>query len=64
MKGDPIEGSFYEAELQKSMQDVYRIEKIIKKRSAKDGSKEALVKWKGYDNKFNSWVPLTDLKRL
>ena len=64
MKGDPIEGSFYGAELQKSTQDTYRIEKIIKKRLMKDGNKEALVKWKGYDNKFNSWVPLSELKRL
>ena len=63
MKGDPIDGSFYEAELQKSTQDMYRIEKIIKKRSTKDGNKEALVKWKG-DNKFNSWVPLSELKKL
>ena len=30
----------------------------------KDGNREALVKWKGYDNKFNSWVPLSELKRL
>ena len=64
MKGDPIEGSFYGAELQKSTQDIYRIEKIIKKRLMKDGNREALVKWKGYDNKFNSWVPLSELKRL
>ena len=30
MKGDHIEGSFYEAELQKTAQDIYRIEKVIK----------------------------------
>ena len=63
--GDPIEGSFYGAELQKSTQDVYRIDKVLKQRTRKsDGEKEALVKWKGYDNKFNSWVPLKDLKKL
>ena len=64
MKGDHIEGSFYEAELQKTAQDIYRIEKVIKKRSTKDGNEEALVKWKGYDNKFNSWIPLSELQRL
>ena len=63
-KGDPIEGSFYEPELQKSSQEVYRIEKVIRKRTRKEGEKEALVKWKGYGNKFNSWVPLSELKRL
>ena len=63
--GDPIEGSFYGAELQKSTQDVYRIDKVLKQRTRKsDGEKEALVKWKGYDNKFNSWVPLKDLQKL
>ena len=64
MQGDTIEGSFYEAELQITKQDVYRIEKVIKKRTRKDGEREALVKWKGYDNKFNSWVPLSDLQKL
>ena len=63
-KGDLIEGSFYEAALQNSKQDVYRIEKVVKKRTRKDGTKEALVKWKGYNNQFNSWVPIADLKRL
>ena len=63
-RGDPIEGTFYEPELQKSSQEVYRIEKVIKKRTKKDGEKEALVKWKGYDNKFNSWIPVSELQKL
>ena len=58
-KGDHIQGSFYEEELQKSSQDVFRIEKVIKKRGT-----EAYVKWKGYPSTFNSWVPLDDLHRL
>ena len=34
-----------------------RIEKVLKR----DGKKGlALVKWKGYDDSFNSWVPLRD----
>ena len=49
MKGDIIEGSFYEPELQKSSKVVFRIEKVLKKILA-------LVKWKGYDEKFNIWV--------
>ena len=59
LRGEPVQGTFYEKELQKSNQTTFRIDKIIKKRN-----KEALVKWKGYDNSFNSWVPLTDLNRL
>ena len=40
-----IEGSFYENELQKTDQDFYRIDKVIKKDYKK---KLALVSWKGY----------------
>ena len=56
-----IKGSFYEAELLKAEQDVFRIDKVIK-RDYKE--KQALVKWKGYDNDFNSWIPLKDLKNI
>ena len=51
-----IKGSFYEKELQKTDQNEFRIEKVIKK----NGNK-LYVKWKGYDNSFNSWI---DKKRL
>ena len=57
--GEEITGSFYEPELQKAVQDVYRIEKVIR-RDARKG--KALVKWSGYPEKFNSWVDLKDLR--
>ncbi len=50
--GEPITGSFYEQELQKTEQDIFVIEKVIRKRGNK-----SLVKWRGYSDKFNSWVP-------
>ena len=40
-----IEGSFYEAELQKTEQEMFRIEKVLR-RDKKNGM--ALVKWRGY----------------
>ena len=40
---DEIQGSFYEQELQKTKQDIYSIEKIIKQQGNK-----SLVKWLGY----------------
>ena len=49
-------GTFYENELQKTNQEEFRIEKIIKKKGDK-----LYVKWKGYDNSFNRWI---DKKRL
>ena len=53
---EEIEGTFYEQELQKSTQEVFRIEKVIRKRGNK-----SLVKWKGYSDEFNSWIDNKDL---
>ena len=56
--GEKVEGSFYEKELQKAKQQTFRIEKVVRRDNKK---KKALVKWKGYSNKFNSWVSFKDL---
>ena len=53
---EEIEGTFYEQELQKSTQEVFHIEKVIRKRGNK-----SLVKWKGYSDEFNSWIDNKDL---
>ena len=61
-KGENIQGTFYEQELQKTTQEIYRIEKVLKRRTTKkDKVKEIYVKWRGYSNAFNSWIPLSDL---
>jgi hypothetical protein len=57
LAGEPIKRNFYEQEIQTVVKtdDVYEIEKVLKTR--KRGWKiKYLVKWKGYPNKFNSWV--------
>ena len=57
--GEDIQGTFYEQELQRVIIDeykVYKIEKILKKKKLR-GRKMALVKWAGWGEKFNSWVP-------
>ena len=51
LNGEEVKGTFYEPELQKTSQELCRIEKVIKR-----GKKKPLVKWKGYSNDFNSWV--------
>ena len=56
--GEEIKGSFYEKELQKTKQQTFRTEKVIRRDNKK---KKALVKWKGYSDKFNSWVNFKDL---
>ncbi|KAJ8019312.1 Chromobox protein-like 7 [Holothuria leucospilota] len=60
---EPIEGNFYESEMQKvnlAKSALFRVEKVLKKRK-RNGRVEHLVKWKGYPAKFNSWV--TDIKK-
>ena len=57
--GEEIQGTFYGEELQKTNQKIYRIEKIIRKRG-----NNALLKWKGYPEEFNSWIPLKDLENI
>ena len=49
--GEEIQGSFYEQELEKTSQDVFRIEKILRRKGDK-----SLVKWMEYSDAFNSWV--------
>ena len=56
LNGEEVIGKFYKKELQKINQQEFRIEKAIKKKGHK-----LCVKWKGYDNSFNSWI---DKKRL
>ena len=51
LNGEEITGSFYEKELQKTSQDEFRIEKVLKRKGEK-----LRVKWKRYDNRFNSWI--------
>ena len=57
LNGEEIVGSFYEKELQKTNQKEFRIEKIIKRKGNK-----LYVKWKGYNNSFNSWIDKKDIK--
>ena len=56
LNGEEIIGKFYEKELQKTNQKEFRIEKVIKRKGDK-----LYVKWKGYDNSFNSWIDKKDL---
>ena len=61
LNNEKVQGSFYEPELLPAKQDVFRIEKVIRRDYKK---KQALVKWKGYSNDFNSWVSLKDFKNI
>ena len=56
LNGEEIIGTFYEKELQKTSQEEFRIEKVIRRKGDK-----LYVKWKGYDNSFNSWIDKANL---
>ena len=51
MTGEEITGRFYEKELQKTSQEKFRIEKVLKRKGGK-----LYVEWKGYDTSINSWI--------
>ena len=56
LNGEKIIGSFYKKELQRTNRKEFRIEKILKRKGDK-----LYVKWKGYNNSFNSWINKKDL---
>ena len=51
LKGEEMFRTFYEKELQKPNPKEFKVEKVIKRKDDK-----LYVKWKGYDNSFNSWT--------
>ena len=53
LNGEEIIGTFYEKELQKTNQQEFRIEKVIKRKGDK-----LCFKWEG---SFNSWIDKKDL---
>ena len=56
LTGEEIIGTFYEYKLHKTDQTKFKIEKVIKRKGAK-----LYVKWKGYDNSFNSQIDKKDI---
>ena len=56
LNGEKIVGTFHEDELQKTNQNEFRIEKVIKKKGDK-----LYVKWKGFDSLFNIWIDKIDI---
>ena len=56
LNGEEVIGTFYEKELQKTNQEEFRIEKVIKRKRNK-----LCVKWNGYDNSFNSCIDRKDI---
>ena len=59
LKGDDVVGIFYEEELSpynETDETTYNVEKVLGKKTVK-GKKFVLVKYKGWPDKFNEWLP-------
>ena len=56
LNGEKITGSFYDKELQKTNQEKFRIEKVLKRKGDKLN-----VKWKRYVSRFSSGIDKKDL---
>ena len=67
LDGEPIEDFFYEEELSRVQKDLnaesFQIDKILKTKG-KGKNKKYFVSWKGYPDKFNSWVSADNLKKI
>ena len=64
MQNAPIQGTFYESELQRvsvEPNQLWKVEKVLRSKG-KGSHKQYLVKWKYYPSKFNSWVKASDMK--
>ena len=62
-RGDVMEGSFYEPELQLKNEEHFLIEKILRWKKIK-GKKHGLIKWVGYDDSYNTWKAAKKIKDL
>ena len=56
LKGQETVGRFQEKGLPKTNQKQFRVVKVMKRKGDK-----LYVKWKGYDNLFNSWIDKKDI---
>ncbi len=65
--GTLLEGHFYEQELQhvsmNEQRDMFRIDRVIKTRG-QGRHEEYLVHWRGWPDKYNSWVLARDVHKI
>ena len=59
---EQILGGFYSFELTPVSTNIFRVEKILKRRTVR-GIRQLFVKWKGFDAKYNSWINEDDIEQ-
>ena len=63
---DPIDGTFYQSELQKVNKDkdtLWRVDKVMRKRTRR-GKEEWYVSFVGWPKKFNMWLPKENVQAI
>jgi hypothetical protein len=63
-KAVPIDGSFYDKELQligEGLEEFWKVEAFLDYRQDRRGRLQRLVKWQGYPSSMNSWVFAEDI---
>ncbi len=66
MMDEKVKGTFAAYELQKIIKDankLWKIERVIRSRK-RAKQEEHFVKWKGFPEKFNSWVSEKNITKL
>ncbi|MCG7874702.1 MAG: hypothetical protein N0E59_20985 [Candidatus Thiodiazotropha taylori] len=59
--GTAVKGKFYQNQLLKAYpSDKFLIDSVLKRRK-RSGREEVLVKWKGWDKRYNSWIKSSQL---
>ena len=53
--GEELCGKWYPVEIQQILDNDYEVERVHKRRTATDGTREFFVKWRDYPAKYNSW---------
>ena len=67
LSGDEVLGSFYREEIEPvkySLDNIYKIEKILRRKHDKAGKLMYYVKWLNWDKKFNSWISRDQAEEL
>jgi len=60
---EEIDGTWYKEELNKVGDDVFEIEKVLDRRG-KGKKAEVLVKWMGFSDSWNNWIPASNVIKL
>ena len=59
---ETVECNFYAEEVQGIPRVTLQVERVVRRRK-RERVNEVLVKWRGFSEKFNRWIPSADLPK-